>query len=121
MYDFILQIFVMSSLAIMIYMVARNIPRVSEVNISSGRKNRVSELFERIPWHKFDAFVNSMSEKSLRKLKLFLLKADNSVNRQLKKFKSSGEKEISKPDIFSQSSSDSIEQSQKIDTIEHKE
>ncbi len=88
MYDFILQIFIMVSLGTVIFLAARALPRISEtVNTSKTKTNRLSSF----PFEKIDAAINAFSEKTLRKIKLILMKTDNMVSRQLNKFKKNGD------------------------------
>ncbi|MDD5547335.1 MAG: hypothetical protein PHN74_00295 [Candidatus Pacebacteria bacterium] len=101
MYDFLLQTFIMASLAVMIYLIAKTIPRVSELATTSEKKGFLESFFKKIPWHKIDFFLESMGEKMLRKLKVFLLRIDNVVSKRLNKFRTAdNEKANFKPDIF---------------------
>lgn len=84
MYNFILQIFIMVSLGAMIFLVARALPRISEtLNVSKAKSSWLGSF----PFEKIDAAINSFIEKTLRKIKLILMKTDNMVSRQLGKFK----------------------------------
>ncbi len=97
MYDFILQIIVMASLAVLVYLVARAIPRVSEMPTNTLKRDYVGEIAKKIPFEKIDAFLNSFAAKFLRKAKIITLKLDNWISGHLNKFKSaSGNKENSK-------------------------
>ncbi|MDD5060973.1 MAG: hypothetical protein PHN44_01660 [Candidatus Marinimicrobia bacterium] len=90
MYDFILQIFIMFSLGTVIFLVARALPRISETETANAPKSRTN-WFSSFPFEKVDAAVNAFSEKTLRKIKLILMKTDNMVSRQLNKFKKDGD------------------------------
>lgn len=90
MYNFILQIFVMISLGTIVFLVARTLPRISEMetaNVSEKKANRWSSF----PFEKIDIAVNAFLEKLLRKIKLILMKTDNMVSRHLNKFKKNGD------------------------------
>lgn len=87
MLQFILTDILMISLGTILYLVARSLPRIEEEPATK------QNMFER--WvssempEKFDAAFNNFLLKFLRKLKLVLLKADNSITRHLKKIASS--------------------------------
>ncbi len=90
MYNFLLQIFIMVSFGTVIFLAARVLPRISEtetVNAPKAKSNRFSSF----PFEKIDAAVNAFIEKTLRKIKLILMKTDNMVSRQLGKFKKNGD------------------------------
>lgn len=88
MLQFILTDIFMVSLGTILYLVARSLPRVGEEPATK------QNMFERwvsseLP-EKFDAAFNNFLLKSLRKLKLALLKADNSITKHLKKIAPNG-------------------------------
>ena len=87
MYDFILQVIVMLSLGTAVYLIARAIPRVSETPAPAVKKNRFDELVKQIPFEKIDAFLNSSAAKVLRRVKVFIMKADNLITGYLNKIK----------------------------------
>jgi len=76
----------MVSLGAILYLVARSLPRIEENQ--DGQKTGIldrwasSEIPERI-----DAVLNGFVEKLLRKLKVILLKVDNSLAKHIKKVK----------------------------------
>lgn len=87
MYNFILQIFILVSLGTIIFLVARTLPRITETETANiENKKRISWL-SNFPLEKIDALINSFLEKTLRRIKLILMKLDNFVSRQLNKFK----------------------------------
>lgn len=104
----------MLSLAAIIYLVARAIPRVGELINPSDKKSYLEDFFKKIPWHKLDALISSWSEKILRKLKIFILKLDNLVSKYLNKFRTTEmlNKEAAKPDIFENKAEDKQEKSE---------
>ena len=93
MYNFILQIFIMLSLGTIVFLVARTLPRITETdtlntaNVDKAKNNWWSS----IPFEKMDAVINAFLEKLLRRIKLILMKMDNTVSRQLNKFKKNGD------------------------------
>ena len=74
----------------MIYLVARAIPRVSEIVAPVNQRKPLDELVKKIPFDKIDAFLNSLTAKFLRKAKIFVLKLDNLISQYLTKFKTNG-------------------------------
>ncbi len=90
MYDFILQIFIMVSLGTVIFLVARVLPRISETAPVSAPRAKAN-LLSSFPFEKIDVAVNAFLEKMLRKIKLILMKLDNTVSKLLKKFKKDGD------------------------------
>lgn len=95
MFVFILNIVLMLSLGTVLFIVARALPRVQEDEGSEhvGRKNGLLERWvtSEIP-ERVDGFLSSFLSKVLRKLKVFLLKIDNSLSGHLKKIKSDASK-----------------------------
>ncbi|MCX6703055.1 MAG: hypothetical protein NTW60_04350 [Candidatus Wolfebacteria bacterium] len=114
MYGFILQILMMSSLALMIYLVARAVPRVGD-DIAGSPANRFDKLIAVIPLEKIDAAFGIFLEKFLRRTRLFLLKVDNIIGgylNNLKRMSGNGHKNIeSKPSIFTSGSEEKKENS----------
>jgi len=88
MYNFILQTIVMVSLGVIVYLVARTLPRIEEVAAKNSPKQSYFDLMmKRLPMEKADAFVNMLLEKLLRKSRLFVMKLDNFLNTHLKSLK----------------------------------
>lgn len=92
----------MLSLAVMIYLVARSVPRVGELITPSDKKSYLENWLKKVPWHKIDSLINSVGGKFLRRLKIIILKFDNLVSKYLNKFKAAenGNKEVLNPGIF---------------------
>lgn len=90
MFVFILNIVLMLSLGTVLFIVARALPRVQEEEGSenTGRKNGLLERWvtSEIP-ERVDEFLSTFLSKTLRKLKVFLLKIDNNLSSHLKKIK----------------------------------
>lgn len=84
MYNFILQMVVMLSLATIIYLFARAVPRVPDAAPEEGS---LEKFFERIPFEKADAFVSMVFEKSLRKLKVVVARLDTILSQRLRGLK----------------------------------
>ena len=82
MYDFIVQIVLVGSLAVMIYLLARALPRVTDDQgvMPPGFFDR---LVDRLPLERIDTAASSFFEKMLRKAKILVLKLDNVINSYL--------------------------------------
>jgi hypothetical protein len=103
MYNFILQIFVMVSLGVVIYLIARAVPRVGD-EISKPTLN-LDRWLGSLKLEKLDVAFGNFMEKLLRKIKLFLMKLDNVTNNYLDKIKQTklngnGQKKEEKPTLF---------------------
>lgn len=79
----------MLSLGTMIYLIARQVPRVGdEASEEIVRpKTRFDRLFSSSRFEKFDVIFNNFVEKLLRKVKLILMKLDNFTTSYLDKVK----------------------------------
>ena len=84
MFQFVVTNILMVSLGIVLYLVARALPRVDESIPTHGPLGRwvTSEIPERV-----DLALNSFLGKFLRRMKLFLLKIDNILTERIKKIK----------------------------------
>lgn len=93
--DFILQIILLASAGVIVYLFARALPRVSDDDIAPPSKIwlRIEEFFRSLPLQKIDIFVNGILEKFLRKFRVIILKIENIVNAGIHKVKS-GKKDI---------------------------
>lgn len=85
MYNFILQIAIMLSLGMIIYLMARAVPRVGD-EISKPIV-KFDHWFGPLRLEKLDVLLGNFLEKLLRKIKLFLMKLDNVTNNYLDKVK----------------------------------
>ena len=98
MYNFILQTIVMVSLGTMIYLVARAMPRVTEIAKSDPAKDYFDKLMKKLPLEKADMLATLWTEKFLRKLKIVILKLDNLLSKHLSNLKPAVTEE--KPSLF---------------------
>lgn len=87
MYDFLLQIIVFSSLGIIIYMLARALPRIENIKPSPAGPNALDRFLSKLPLEKIDFVLSNFFEKLLRKLRVVVMKADNLINARLGKIK----------------------------------
>jgi hypothetical protein len=86
MTSFILQSLMMLSLGVVLYLLARALPRIDDSELNPPVRNihhqRLTAYLEKI-----DGWINYFLERFLRKLRLFLMKLDNTVSQKLGKFK----------------------------------
>lgn len=78
MYELILQLVLMLSLAVIVYLMAVAVPRVEDIKTTKNGNGSTSLPLERI-----DSFLNGLKDKFLRRLKVLVMKADNFISRQL--------------------------------------
>jgi len=103
MYSLTLQFIIMTSLAVIIYLVARTIPRIDEnIVLGQPKKSFLENFFSKLPLEKIDLMFDNLLEKILRKFKIVVMRMDNTLTRKLSDFKPmiSGEND-SRPNIFS--------------------
>ncbi|PIR86987.1 MAG: hypothetical protein COU11_03150 [Candidatus Harrisonbacteria bacterium CG10_big_fil_rev_8_21_14_0_10_49_15] len=98
MLDFVIQMAFMASLAVIVYMLARAMPRVAEQFWEEDQpKSSLDRFLERIPLERIDIALHQILIKMLRKSKIVILKIDNAINEYLEQLKkksgSSGHKE----------------------------
>lgn len=81
MIDLILQLILFSSFAVIVYLMAIAVPRVKddELNVTNSKVASI------LPLDRMDAFFNSWKEKVLRRLRIYLMKAERGVTDQLSK------------------------------------
>ena len=95
----------MSSLGMMIYILARAVPRISDEITDSGT-SKFDKFISSLPLEKIDIAFGNFLEKTLRKARLILLKMDNAVGgylNSIKKFNGNGFKNGNgeeKPNLF---------------------
>ena len=87
MYNSILNILVFASLGVIIYLIARSVPRVKDEEMPPRGPNFVDKLLKKVPTGKIDETINSSMTKFLRKLRVLILKVDNFINHRLGKLK----------------------------------
>ncbi len=105
MYNFILQIIIMASLGAIIYLIAKAVPRIEnlEESFKKSSAGKLDRLIGLIPLDKIDITLSTLMEKTLRKIKLNLMRWDNSVTDHLKKIKKTngnGHDNENKPTLF---------------------
>ncbi len=117
MYNFILQTIIMVSIATIIYLFARAVPRVQDSAMQSRSRDYFGELFDKLPLEKADAFMSMLLERFLRNFKVFILKLDNLLTGHLKNLRGTSMpgKNEAVGELFSntENKKDSIEQDRK--------
>ncbi len=93
MYGFLLEISLFISLGILIYMLALVIPRVDETEEATHTHGRLDRLLEKLPLQAIDERLNGLFEKTLRRLRVFLFRADHVIDERLEKLKKAGIRE----------------------------
>jgi hypothetical protein len=88
MYDLFIQIVMMVALGTIVYLFAIASPRVQDDQ--HFEEHRVSSLIKKLPLERIDALLTGYRDKVLRRLKVWILKADNFVSRWLNNHKDGG-------------------------------
>ena len=96
MSDLILQLILFSSFAVIVYLMAIAVPRVKDDELNIDGKKAASIL----PLDRMDAFLNTWKEKVLRRLRIYLMKAESSVSGQLQKSRETYQRELQKKRLF---------------------
>lgn len=84
----------MCSLAVMVYLAARKIPRLDDTleSFSSegggGFFGKIGYFFDSLPWGRLDFLVSQFLEKILRRVRIFVMRVDNRLIHHLGKIKS---------------------------------
>ena len=87
MYDFILNLIFFGSLGIILFLLARALPRLTENGTESHPVGAFDRFVSRLPLKEVDARLNGYVEKFLRKAKVFILRFDNSLNERLERLR----------------------------------
>ena len=87
MYDLILQVVLMGSLAVVVYVVALAMPRVEQADSKLGK---IRDWISSLPYHHIDEAIESYKDKILRKAKIVVMKIENFINKNLNKDKDQG-------------------------------
>ncbi|MEK7554634.1 MAG: hypothetical protein AAB518_01455 [Patescibacteria group bacterium] len=92
MYDFILQIILFGSLGVIVYLMARAVPRVVDTGEPVHPTGRFDRMLSRLPLRQVDDRLNGYFEKFLRRVKVFILRFNNSVDAKLAKLRKMNER-----------------------------
>jgi len=113
MYDFLLQTILFLSLGVVIYLMARAVPRVTEIGEEVHAPGAFDRLLSKLPLREVDERLNVYFEKTLRRMKVFILKFDNALNEKLEKLRKmngkNGAVSEEKNDLFEKLNSDKKE------------
>jgi|SRR3989344_3185170 len=85
MYNVVLQLIVFGSLGVVILMMAKALPRVSDAGAPSRGPGFFERLISKLPMARIDENINSFLAKFLRKSKVLVMKIDNFINHRLGK------------------------------------
>ncbi len=89
MYDFLTNIALIVSSGVIIYLLARALPRVPDVELAPNTEPNAFERFmRRIPLAKIDTALSGFFEKWLRKMRVMVLKTENMVSAGIKRMQS---------------------------------
>lgn len=90
MYSFLINIVMFASLALMIYLLARALPRITDAQHETAvHVNFFDRLIDRLPMERIDIVISTFLEKLLRKFKLFISKIDTVINTHLTRVRKS--------------------------------
>lgn len=84
-YDLFIQTALMSSLGVIVYLVTIAMPRVSDIEEANNPNNNYfrKRLGNIIPLEAIDIKLNTFKDKTLRRLKVYIMKADNFISKRL--------------------------------------
>ncbi len=96
MLRFILEILIMASLGVILYLAARTLPRIDdrEEGAAGFRTHWFAVFLE-----KADERLKGMWEKTLRRMGVSVMKLESGINARLAKLKKEGEKETTISDL----------------------
>jgi hypothetical protein len=83
--DLFLQLVFFGSIGALVYMASRALPRMDE---EGDTRPLFRGVLSKLPTHKADAVLSSLTEKTLRRLKVTVLRVDNGLNHYLGRVKS---------------------------------
>ena len=98
MYDFVIQMSAVVGLAIVVYMLARALPRLSENGMSSPQNN-FDRFIARLPLARIDEALHLFFERVLRKCKIIIMKFDFLVSGYQNRMKQYAAAKESKADL----------------------
>ena len=79
------------SLGVVVYLMARALPRVTDTDEQPNIHEHLGLLMERLPLHHVDERLNAFLYKFLRQVRVIMMKIDNRLMRALKRVKQHGE------------------------------
>jgi hypothetical protein len=91
MYDFLLQTILFLSLGVVIYLLARAVPRVTESGEVIHAPGRFDRLLTKLPLRKIDERLNTGFAKALRTMKVWVMKSGNVLDERMARLKARAE------------------------------
>ena len=91
MYDFLLQLSFISGLAVIIYLMARALPRVANGETPKTFYDYLEQWLDKLPVHKLDQRLNQHLFKFLKKTRVVVMRMDNKLAESLIRIKRNGE------------------------------
>ena len=96
MLNYLLEALIMVSLGLILYLFARALPRLDDTDLDARPKQGMPHWFieylERV-----DEWLLSFAEKMIRRVRLSILKIDNTLSKKLQRFKREPAKETGFP------------------------
>ena len=105
MYNLLLNLIMFGSFGVVIYLMARAVPRVKDSGETVHAPGTIDRILSRLPLAKIDAKISSLTEKALRGVKVTIMRFDNFLTYRLKRMKKSNGNG-KKQDLFSSEESD---------------
>jgi len=94
MLEFFLINILFISFGVILYIIARSLPRINEENINVSKDNFLDKFIVSDFPHKIDSLINFYTVKFFRKFKVLLLRFDNYITERLKKMTNNEDKKI---------------------------
>ena len=91
MYDFLLQFSFIAGLAIIVYLMARALPRVANGETPKNFYDYLEYWLDKLPTHKLDQRLNQYLFKFLKKTRVVVMRMDNKITDSLNRIKRNGE------------------------------
>jgi len=91
MLEFFLINILFISFGVILYIIARSLPRINEENINASKDNFLDKFIVSDFPHKIDSLINFYTVKFFRKFKVLLLRFDNYITERLKKMTNNNE------------------------------
>ena len=89
MYTIVFEVLFFAGISTMIYLVARALPRIGDDLSPLPTSNAMDRLLNKIPTERLDELSGKVLEKTLRRVRLSLLRLDNFLGHSLERVKRS--------------------------------
>jgi hypothetical protein len=94
MYNFVVEMSMLVSLGLIVYLFARALPRIAHDQPEAAPLGGFDRFVNKLPLEKIDQGLHSFLEKTLRKSRIVFMKLDNYLNGHLKQLKEKQEARI---------------------------